>query len=52
VEAKIQVEDAKTRRKKRKRKDTVGLTDDINIASVGAIAGRDGTLGENLGTVG
>jgi hypothetical protein len=44
----IQVEDAK----KRKEKDTVGWTDGINIASVGAIVGRVGTQGETLGTVG
>jgi hypothetical protein len=38
--------------KKRKRKDTVGWTDDINLTSVGAIVGRVGTQGETLGTVG
>jgi hypothetical protein len=36
----------------RKRKDTVGWTDNINIASVGAIVGRVGTQGETLSTVG
>jgi hypothetical protein len=36
----------------RKRKDTIGWTDSINIASVGAIVERVGTLGETLGTVG
>jgi hypothetical protein len=39
-EAKTQVEDTK----KRKEKDTVRWTDSINIASVGAIVGRVGTL--------
>jgi hypothetical protein len=36
----------------RKRKDTVGWTDGINIASVSAIVGRVGTQDETLGTVG
>jgi hypothetical protein len=36
----------------RKRKDTVGWTDSINIASVGASVGRVGTQGETLGTIG
>jgi hypothetical protein len=39
-------------KQERKRKDTVGWTDSINIASVGAIFGRVGTQGETLGTVG
>jgi hypothetical protein len=38
--------------KKRKRKDTVGWTDGINLTSVGAIIGWVGTQGETLGTVG
>jgi hypothetical protein len=38
--------------KKRKRKDIVGWTDGIILASVGAIVGRVGTQGETLGTVG
>jgi hypothetical protein len=33
-------------------KDTVGWIDNTNIASVGAIVGRVGTLVETLGTVG
>jgi hypothetical protein len=41
-----------TRRNKRKRKDTVGWTDDINTASVSAIVRQVGTLGKTLGTVG
>jgi hypothetical protein len=36
----------------RKRKDTVGWTDGIILASVGAIVGQVGTQGETLGTVG
>jgi hypothetical protein len=36
----------------RKRKDTVGWTDGINLVSVGAIVGQVGTQGETLGTVG
>jgi hypothetical protein len=44
----IQVEDAK----KKKEKDIVGWTDGSQIASVGAIVGRVGTLVETLGTVG
>jgi hypothetical protein len=38
--------------KKMKEKDTVGWTDGIYIASVGAIVGWVGTLVETLGTVG
>jgi hypothetical protein len=38
--------------KKRKRKDTVGRTDGINLTSIGAILGRVGTQGETLGIVG
>jgi hypothetical protein len=36
--------------KKGKEKDTVGWTDGINLASVGAIVRRVGTQGETLGT--
>jgi hypothetical protein len=39
-------------REGKKEKDTVGWTDSTNIASVGAIDGRVGTLVETLGTVG
>jgi hypothetical protein len=44
--------DPSWRREEKKEKNTVGWTDGINIASVGAIVGRVGTLGKTLSTVG
>jgi hypothetical protein len=40
------------RREEKEGKDTVGWTDGTNIASVGTIVGRVGTLVETLGTFG
>jgi hypothetical protein len=44
--------DPSWRREEKEKKDTVGWTDGTHIASVGAIVGRVGSLGETLGTVG
>jgi hypothetical protein len=44
--------DPSWRREEKEEKDTVGWTDGTQIASVGAIVGRVGTLVETLGTVG